>query len=308
MDTSALVDRVREFNRFYTNRIGLLTRTYLGRPFTVTEARVLHDIGAAGELTATALARDLGLDPAYLSRMLKKFRSDGLVGTRPDPADGRSQILALTPKGRAEYEVLVESARALARADLSGLDAEARTRLAAALATVQRAFAGNGERPRPVIRPHRIGDIGWVIQSQAEGYAREYGWDQRFEGLIAEVAGRFLTDFNPEKEHCWIAEVDGERVGSVFLADGGDGVAKLRLLYLAPAARGLGLGRKLVGEVIAFARAAGYRKITLWTNDCLDAARHIYVKAGFRLVGEEKHAMFGPPCTGQTWDMDLEGQ
>jgi Transcriptional regulators len=305
METSALVDRVRAFNRFYTNRIGVLTRTYLGRPFTVTEARVLHDIGAAGELTASALTRELGLDPAYLSRMLKKFRAAGLLTSRPDAADGRSQILALTPAGQAEYEVLVENSRNLARADLAGLDAEGRARLAAALATVTETFSGPRPRGESVIRPHRIGDIGWVIQAQAEGYAREYGWDERFEGLAAEVAGKFLTCFNPEKERCWIAEIDGERVGSVFLADGGDGVAKLRLLYLAPAARGLGLGRRLVDEVIAFARKAGYRKITLWTNDCLDAARHIYVTAGFRLVAEEKHAMFGPPCTGQTWDLDL---
>lgn len=305
MDTPALIDRVRAFNRFYTNRIGLLTRTYLGRPFTVTEARVLHDIGAAGELTATALNRDLGLDPAYLSRLLKKFRGDGLVESRSDPDDGRSQIVVLTAKGRAEYDVLVENSRALARADLSALDADGRERLARALSTVQRAFAGDAWQPRLVIRPHRMGDIGWAIQAQAEGYASEYGWNDKFEALVADVAGKFLTNFNPERERCWIAEIDGERVGSVFLADGGNGVAKLRMLYLTPAGRGLGLGRKLVDEVIGFARATGYGKLTLWTNDCLDAARHIYVKAGFRLVGEEKHAMFGPPCTGQTWDLDL---
>lgn len=305
MDTTALIDRIREFNRFYTNRVGVLARNYLGSPFTVTEARILYETGAAGSLNAAALTRDLGLDPAYLSRLVKKFRAAGLIDAAPDPADKRSQILSLTGKGAAEYRALVDGARTQANADLAGLDEAGRDRLAAALATVTEAFAGGRPRGEPVIRPHRMGDIGWVIQAQAEGYAREYGWNDKFEALVADVAGKFLANFNPERERCWIAEIDGERVGSVFLADGGNGVAKLRMLYLSPAARGLGLGKKLVDEVIGFARATGYGKLTLWTNDCLDAARHIYIKAGFRLVGEETHAMFGPPCTGQTWDLDL---
>lgn len=300
------IDDIRAFNRFYTNALGVLAQAYLETPYTLTEARIIYELGAGDGLTAAALNRDLNLDPAYLSRILKKFRVDGLVDSRPDPSDQRSQRLTVTDRGQVLYRDLAQRARLQIARQLGDITPDQQQRIVTAMATIRTILDPEMPNRSPaIIRPHRSGDIGWVIQSQAEFYSREYGWTHAFEGMIAEVAGRFLTHFDSRMEHCWIAERGGSNIGSVFIANGGDGIAKLRLLYIAPAARGLGLGRLLVEECIRFSRQAGYRQLSLWTNDILDTARRIYQKAGFRLVAEEKHTLFGPELNGQTWVIDL---
>lgn len=300
------IEAIRAFNRFYTDRIGLLDRAYLNADYTLTEARVIYELGARGETSASALTRDLHLDAAYLSRILKRFRTAGLVDLAPDPADRRSQTIWLTAMGRLEYERLGDLSRNQLADMLSIVSAGERETLAAAFATVRRVLDPDAVNGMPaIIRPHRPGDMGWIVQSQATFYTREHGWNDQFEALVADVVARFLANFDSARDFCWIAERAGERVGSVLVTDGGDGIAKLRLLYVDEGARGLGLGRTLVDECIRFSRKAGYRQLTLWTNDVLHAARHIYEKAGFRLVAEEKHRMFGKEENGQTWTLDL---
>lgn len=307
MTDPAVLDAVRAFNRFYTNKLGILAKGYLDTDYTLTEARILYEMGARKRVSATELNRDLGLDPAYLSRLLKKFREAGFIDSEPDPDDKRSQILVVTAKGQAEYETLGERSRQQIANDLRGVDAMGHEKLVGSMQAIRTILDPQSAAPSPpvVIRPHRIGDMGWLIEAQAVAYAREYGWNDKFEGLVAEVAGRFIANFNPERERCWIAERDGKRVGSVVVADGGGDTAKLRLLYLDPAARGLGLGRTLVEQCIKFSTLAGYKKLSLWTNDCLTAAIRIYETAGFKLVAEEKHSLFGPECNGQTWELEL---
>lgn len=305
MTDLALIESARDFNRFYTNFLGLLNKAYLDTPFTLTDARVLFEIGAHEGVNAGALARDLQLDPAYLSRILKRFRAEDLIEANPDPADQRSQILTVTGKGRAQFEEFGRRSNAQIAARFETL-ADGEPQAAVAAMRTIRAILDPQARPAAaIIRPHRAGDIGWIVQSQGRSYAEEYGWDLRFEGLVAEVAGKFLANFDPEMEYCWIAERGGVNLGSVLITNGGGGIAKLRLLYVDKAARGLGLGRELVGECIAFSRRKGYRQISLWTNDFLHTARAIYQKAGFRLVSEERHRMFGPEANGQTWVLDL---
>lgn len=302
----AAIDAVRRFNRFYTNFLGLLNRAYLGSPYTLTDVRVLFEIGSHGGIAASTLTRDLHLDPAYLSRILKRFREDGLIESKPDPNDLRSQIITVTGKGQEQFREYVRRSRAEIAGHFDGLAIGGPERVVEAMQAIQATLESNPAiKPAVVIRSPRPGDIGWIVQSQARAYTEEYGWDQRFEGLVAEVAGKFLSNFDPAKERCWIAERGGLNIGSVMIADGGDGIAKLRLLYVDKTARGLGLGKRLVDECIRFARDAGYRQLSLWTNDILDAARAIYIKAGFRLVSEEKHRMFGPELNGQTWVLDF---
>lgn len=302
----AAIEAVREFSRFYTNFLGVLNRAYLDSPYTLTEARVLFEIASHDGITATALRRELHLDAAYLSRILKRFSADSLIGMATDPNDGRSQIVRVTDQGQALFEDFAARSRAQIAGRFEMLPQEAPERVVEAMRTIRGLLDANAANAAPaIIRAHRPGDIGWIVQSQARFYCQEFGWDMRFEGLVAEVAGHFLTHFNPEREHCWIAERGGLNVGSIMITDGGDGVAKLRLLYVDKAARGLGLGRTLVEECIAFARARGYRQISLWTNDILDSARRIYLQKGFKLVSEEEHRMFGPLLNGQTWVLDF---
>ena len=305
MSDSGLIDAARDFNRFYTNFLGVLNRAYLDTDFTLTDARVLFEIGSRKGVTAVALARDLQLDPAYLSRILKRFRSNGLIETMADPDDLRSQIISVTTKGHIQFEELGRRSNTqIAERFANLVDGEPQS-VVAAMSAIRGLLDPEAARPPLIIRAHRPGDIGWIVQSQGKAYAGEYGWDMRFEGLVAEVAGKFLANFDPSKEYCWIAERGGINVGSILVTNGGDGVAKLRLLYVDKAARGLGLGKMLVGECIRFARAKRYRQLSLWTNDILHAARGIYLKAGFRLVSEERHRMFGPEENGQTWVLDL---
>jgi DNA-binding MarR family transcriptional regulator/GNAT superfamily N-acetyltransferase len=301
----AIVEAIREFNRFYTNFLGVLNRAYLDSPYTLTDVRVLFEIGSHDGIAASALTRDLQLDPAYLSRILKRFRSDGLVMSEADPADLRSQILTVTEKGHAQFVEFTRRSNAQIAGRLADLAQESPARIVEAMRTIRAMLDTSGPSAPAVIRAHRSGDIGWMVESQARFYCAEFGWDTRFEGLVAEVAGRFLSNFDPDKDYCWIAERGGLNVGSAMIVDGGDGIAKLRLLYVDKAARGLGLGKLLVDECISFSRRKGYRQLSLWTNDVLEAARGIYLKAGFRLVSEERHRMFGPELNGQTWVLDL---
>ncbi|MBM7048163.1 MULTISPECIES: bifunctional helix-turn-helix transcriptional regulator/GNAT family N-acetyltransferase [Rhizobium] len=306
VDEFATIDAVRSFNRFYTNLLGVLNKAYLDSPYTLTDARVLFEVGFRGGVAASTLTRELHLDPAYLSRIVKRFREDGLIETKPDPGDARSQIMNVTDKGQAQFEEFVRRSRAQIAGYFDRLAIGEPERIVEAMRTIQDTLGADRANASPaIIRSPRPGDIGWIVQSQARFYTEEFGWDHRFEALVAEVAGKFLSNFNPEKDRCWIAERSGLNVGSAMVADGGDGAAKLRLLYVDKTARGLGLGKLLVDECIRFSRDAGYDKLSLWTNDILDTARGIYVKAGFRLVAEEKHRMFGPELNGQTWELDL---
>jgi len=304
--TDEQVERVRSFNRFYTRQIGLLNEGLLDSSFSLTEARVLYELAHRDPVTAADLGRDLGLDAGYLSRLLKRFDAKGLLQRSLSKADKRQFLLTLTEKGFAAFAPLNQASASQVAAMLAELAPGERERLVQAMATVEH-LVGAGPSPDPSysLRPHRIGDIGWIAHRQGLLYAQEYGWDETFEALVAEIAAAFVKNFDPRWERCWIAERDGEILGSVFLVRSSDEVAKLRLLYVEPSARGLGLGRRLVDECIGFARAKGYRTLTLWTNDVLVAACRIYKAAGFELVKEEAHHSFGKDLVGQTWDLAL---
>jgi DNA-binding MarR family transcriptional regulator/L-amino acid N-acyltransferase YncA len=298
---------VRRFTRFYTRRLGVLGETLLGSDLTLAEARVLFELATRPAPTAGAIADELGLDPGYLSRILRRFAERGLVVRRRSRADARRQEIALTERGRAAFAPLDEGSRAQVSALLARLSEADQHRLVAAMGTIEALLGeGEGDAVPYLLRPHRPGDIGWIVHRHGALYAQEYGWDETFEALVAEIAAGFVKSYDPKRERCWIAEKDGEIVGSVMLVNGGEGAAKLRLLYVEPQARGLGIGRRFVDEAIAFARAAGYRRITLWTNDVLDAARRIYAGAGFRLVGTEPHRSFGQDLVAETWELPLE--
>jgi len=301
------VQAIRRFNRFYTQRIGVLGEGLLDSPFSLTEVRVLYEIAHRDRPAAVDLCRDLGLDPGYSSRILRRLEKLGLVRRVPAADDRRRQILALTERGRATFADLdARSAREISRL-IEPLSEGDRDRLAEILATAQ-SLLGAGSEPRRgeiLLRTHRPGDIGWVVERHGALYAEEYGWDVRFEGLVAKIAGAFLEENDPRTERAFIAEQDGKRVGSVFLVRGGKHVAKLRLLLVEPEARGLGLGRRLVDECIRFARESGYRKIVLWTQRNLVAARAIYRATGFRKTSEERHTSFGAKLVAETWELDL---
>ncbi len=299
-------EAVRRFNRFYTRKIGVLEEKLLKSSFSLTEVRVLYELAHREQPSAADLGRDLGLDAGYLSRMLRRFETRGLIAREPSPADGRQSLLALTERGRETFAPLDARAREEVRAMLRGLTPSERDRLVGALRTVEQLLGGGPGPAAPYrLRTHRPGDMGWVVHRHGVLYAREYGWGERFEALVAEIVAKFINEFDPQRERCWIAERDGEPVGSVFLVKHAKQVAKLRLLLVEPSARGLGIGRHLVAECVDFARAAGYRKVILWTNDVLHAARRIYQAAGFRLVREEPHDLFGRGLVGQTWELEL---
>jgi DNA-binding MarR family transcriptional regulator/GNAT superfamily N-acetyltransferase len=303
---AARIEAVRRFNRFYTRRIGVLREGLLDSPYPLTQARVIYELAHRAGVTASELGADLGLDAGYLSRLLRGLREQGLVAKTRSAEDGRRSLLRLTPAGEAAFATLNARSREEIGAMLGALPARGRERLVRAMETIERALEAPPERRAPyILRPHRPGDIGWVIHRHGALYAQEYGWDATFDALVARVAADFIDNFDETRERCWIAEMAGGIVGSVFLVKHTDEVAKLRLLLVEPAARGHGLGRRLVEECIAFARDCGYRKITLWTNDVLHAARHIYETLGFVLVGEEPHRSFGHDLVGQTWELGL---
>jgi DNA-binding MarR family transcriptional regulator/N-acetylglutamate synthase-like GNAT family acetyltransferase len=299
------VAQVRRFNRFYTRQIGLLEEGLLKSEFSLTEVRILYELAHQEGLRAVDITRQLGLDTGYLSRILKKFEAAGLLERSQSEIDARESILALTDNGRRTFEPLNRASQEHVAGMLAELSPGKRARLVQAMATIERLLGGADEPRVPyVLRPPQSGDVGWIVHRQGVLYAQEYGWDETFEALVAEIAGAFVRTFDEKRERCWIAEREGEVAGSVFLVRDSDEVAKLRLLYVEPAARGLGIGSRLVDECIRFAGSRGYRKITLWTNDVLVSARRIYEAAGFRLVKEEPHRSFGKDLVGQYWELD----
>ena len=303
---AAHVQALRAFNRFYTQRIGVLD-PYLGGQLSLTEVRVLYELAHRDGCTATSLARLLGLDPGYLSRILGRFERNGWLRRNPSPADARQSLLQLTPAGHEAFDPLQQRSREEAAALLAPLPPARREQLVHALQQVQRLL--DPQRPAAerdvVLRDPRPGDLGWVVMQHGELYAREWGYDTRFEALVAEVAAGLLRRFDPQWEKGWIAELEGERVGSVFVVRKSATVAQLRLLILLPQARGLGLGGRLVDECIAFARAKGYRKMVLWTNGQLEAARAIYTSRGFRLTASEPLHDYGQELVSETWELPL---
>jgi len=299
MEHQALcVEAVRRFSRFYTRHIGVLHEGYNGSEFSLTEARVIYELAHREAATASDLAKYLGLDPGYLSRLLKNFLERGLVRRQASDVDARQYLLSLTELGQKRFSELNARSRSDMAKMLSTLTARQQQRLISAMSEIESLLAAEPERGTSyILRPHQPGDIGWAVQKHGELYAREYGWDESFEALAAEVGSKFLRDFDPKKERAWIAERDGENVGFVMLIKHSDEVAKLRMLLVDPKARGLGIGKRLVEECIRFARNKGYKKITLWTNDVLVAARRIYERAGFRLEHEGPRPNFGARLT-----------
>lgn len=300
------IEAVRRFNRFYTRHIGVLSDGLLRTPFSLAESRVIYELAHREEATATALGKELGLDAGYLSRLLRGLREKGLIDKTPSKADGRLTLLRLTDEGQAAFAMLNSRSRNDVGAMLSELSTEDQRRVAKAMAAIQEILGTPSENRVPyILRPHQPGDLGWIVHRHAVLYAEEYGWDEQFEALVADIAADFIKSHDPKLERCWIAEKDGAIVGSVLVVKQSERVAKLRLLLVEPKARGLGIGRRLVEECMTFARRAGYQKMTLWTNSILHAARHIYEEAGFSLVEEQPHHSFGHDLVGQTWELDL---
>jgi len=300
---------VRRFNRYYTRQIGVLRKTFLDSPYSLGEARVLYEIASGRAQTASDVASNLDLDAGYLSRVLRKFERRGLIRRRTSPSDGRQSHLTLTPRGRKSFMPLDARSERATAAMLGKLAPADQARLIAAMATIETLLEGQICEPASkrhyILRLPRPGDFGWIVKRNAELYAQDYGWVAPFEGVCAQIVADFVNKYDESRERCWIAEIDGENVGAVMLANDGNGVARVRLLLVEPKARGLGIGARLVDELIRFARAAGYRKITLWTHSVLTAARHIYQKAGFKLMRSEEHQSWGRPVVSEHWDLEL---
>ena len=318
----ARIGAVRRFNRFYTRQIGVLRRNFLGSRYSLAEARVLYEIARGNAPTATDIGRALDLDAGYLSRVLRTFEKRGLIRRTASPHDARQSHLALTARGRAAYAPLEQRSQRDVGAMLGKLSADDQSRLIAAMDTIQ-ALLGEpaDDAPAPKrgyrLRAPRPGDFGWIVKRHAELYAQEYGWVEPFEGVCAQIVADFANKNDPannddsanrndsQRERCWIAEMDGENVGCVFLVADSAEVARIRLLIVDPKARGLKLGARLVDECIRFARRGGYKKITLWTHSVLTAARHIYQKAGFKLTSSEQRVSFSKPVVSEYWDLQL---
>jgi DNA-binding MarR family transcriptional regulator/GNAT superfamily N-acetyltransferase len=298
----------RRFNRMYTRFIGTLNEGLLNTSYSLAEARVLYELATRTAPKAKEIADELGIDPAYLSRMLAKFEQAGLLKRKVSEQDGRYAELALTARGKSAFKKLDAASEEQARAVLNDLPPTARSELIRCMQTIEGVLLKADRSRLPfVLRPHRIGDMGWIVYREGLGYAEQFGWDGMFEALVARIVNEFLTHFNPSRERCWIAEVDGQNVGHVFLVAHPDQpqTAKLRLLFVEPSARGMGIGDALVNECLRFARTAGYRKVVLWTQSILTPAHRIYQKAGFRLVKEEPHHSFGQNLVGQEWELEL---
>jgi len=299
------VDVVRAFNRLYTRKIGVVDGT-ASSPFSLAEARVLYELAQRDQRTATDIRKELGLDAGYMSRILRDFERRKLVTRVRAKTDERQKFLSLTARGQRAFASLDQRSNRDVAAMLRGLSSAERKQLVDAAQTMRRLL---GDKPEPrapyLLRQHQPGDMGWVVHRQGILYAEEYGWDETYEGLAAEIVAQFIKNYDPKRERCWIAERDGARVGAVFVAKASEEVAKLRLLHVEAEARGLGIGKRLVEECLRFARHAGYRKMTLWTQSNLHAARHIYKQTGFRVVREEQHHSFGKDLMAETWELDL---
>lgn len=305
---ASAVKAVRRFNRFLTRRVGVLD-PYLGSNLSLTDVRVLYELAHREAPVASELARDLGLDGGYLSRILRRFETAGWITRSASAKDARQSVLALTSLGRDVFEPLQQRSRDEAAALLAPLPPARQQELVDAMGRIETLLdptLANLSGPRvAVLRDPVPGDIGWVVQQHGEIYWREYGWDSRFEALVADIAAQFVRKFQSAWERCWVAELDGERVGAVFVVRKSATTAQMRMLILSPKARGLGLGARLTDECIAFARAKGYKKMVLWTNSCLTAARGIYAKRGFKLAKSEPYEGFGQQLVGETWELKL---
>lgn len=300
------ISAVRAFNRFYTRKLGVLDQQLLKSPFSLSEARVLYELAHREDAAAKEIGIELGLDPGYLSRIVQKFDDDGLITRKPVPSDRRQYRLGLTAKGRQAFARLERTSNDQVAAMLGKLGAGERNVVANAMAAIEHTLEPPTQPAAGfLLRGHGPGDIGWIVSRHGAVYAQEYGWDISFEALAAEICAQFIRSYDASREHCWIAEIGGEPVGSIFLVKASDEVAKLRLLLVENKARGLGVGHALTEQCIRFARAAGYSSITLWTQSILVAARGIYQRAGFVRVKEEPHHSFGVDLVGETWEMGL---
>jgi DNA-binding MarR family transcriptional regulator/ribosomal protein S18 acetylase RimI-like enzyme len=300
------VAAVRRFNRFFTRRLGVLREGLLHTPYSLTESRILYEIANRDQVIAADLSKDLGLDPGYLSRILDRLEQKGLIRKEQVPSDGRQRLLRLTPDGEAAASLLDQRSREEIGEMLGNLSEQDQNRLIQAMNTIEQLLGEGLKYSEPyVLRQHEPGDMGWIVHMHGRLYAEEYGWDERFEALVAQICSDFINRYNPDRERCWIAEMDGQIVGSVMVVQESDEAAKLRLLLVDPRARGLGLGKRLVDECVRFARRKGYKKLVLWTNHVLVQARNIYQKAGFVLVKQEPHRSFGPELIGETWELSL---
>jgi DNA-binding MarR family transcriptional regulator/GNAT superfamily N-acetyltransferase len=303
------IARVRRFNRFYTRQLGVLRKTYLDSPYTLGEARVLYEIANGQAPTASDVGRALDLDAGYLSRTLRTFEKRGLIERKASASDGRQSHLALSPRGKTSFAPLERRSQRDTAAMLARLSPADEARLIGAMSTIEELLGGAPDNypqgRRYTLRQPTPGDFGWIVKRHAELYRQEYGWIAPFEGVCAQIVADFVNKFDKQRERCWIAEMDGDNVGSIMLAKDSDTVARIRLLLVDPKARGLGLGARLTGESISFARRAGYKKMTLWTHSVLTAARHIYQKAGFKLVRTERHRSWGRPVVSEHWDLEL---
>jgi len=306
MQEISYVDSIRGFNRFYTRQLGLLNEHLVDSVFSLTEARVMYELAHRDDATASVLAAELGIDIGQLSRILRDFEKRGLLSKIKNKTDARVTMLSLTEKGKADFQALNK----LSTAQIEGLlikKSEAdKDSLVRAMKLIETVLGKSAQIDRSfILRPPHAGDYGWMVQKNGEIYSREYAWNEEYEGLVARIVAEFIQKFDPKWERCWIAEKDGENIGAVFIVKVNKDVAKLRLLIVDPKARGLGVGKKLVNECTRFARSKGYKKITLWTNSVLTAARHIYEKEGYKLVKEEPHNSFGHDLIGETWELEL---
>lgn len=304
--TGNQIGAVRAFSRFYTKRIGALNEYLLGSGFSLSEVRVMYEISSGNSIKASDIADTMSIDRGYLSRLLASLTQRGLIRKSRSCQDGRESILSLTRSGASVFSGLDKAASLEVGVMLEALRKPGRALLVESMATIRQLLADESDALSPIkLRSHRPGDMGWVIKRHGEIYASEYGWDVRFEALVAGVVARFVRELKPARERCWIAERGGVNIGCVFLVERSKKVAQLRLLLVEPHERGNGLGQRLVKECIAFSRDAGYRRMRLWTNDVLISARRIYEAAGFNLIEEESHASWGKPLTSQTWELRL---
>ena len=306
---SSAVREVRRFNRFYTRQIGVLQDGLLDSPFSLTEVRVLYELAHRDKPTAGDLGRELGLDPGYLSRVLANFEGRRLVRRERSATDGRQSLLSLTARGRKVFTPLEARSNQQVAAMLRTISSRRQKQLVSAMHVIEDVFAANKnqstEKSPYLLRTHQPGDMGWVVHRHGALYAQEYGYDERFEALVAGIVADFIQNFDPTRERCWIAEKDGEIVGTVFLVRKSKTVCKLRLLLVEPSARGLGLGRRLVAECVRFGRQAGYKKMMLWTQSELGTARHLYKEAGFKRVERQAHKSWGRNLISETWERKL---
>ncbi|MGA7433026.1 MAG: helix-turn-helix domain-containing GNAT family N-acetyltransferase [Xanthobacteraceae bacterium] len=317
LDRDRHIAAARRFNRFYTRQIGVLRKNFLDSPYSLGEARVIYEIAKDGSPTASEIGRTLDLDAGYLSRVLRNFEKRGLLDRKVSKTDARQSHLALSPRGRKAFALLDDLSQRDIGAMLDKLAPADQSRLIAAMDMIETLLEADPEtapgtisksdkaKPRYQLRDPAPGDYGWIVKRHAELYAQEYRWREPFEGVCAQIVADFVNKFDAKRERCWIAEMDDENVGSIFIARDSDEVARIRLLLVDPKARGLGLGAKLTEEAVRFAREAGYKKMTLWTHSVLKAARHIYQKAGFKLIRSEKHKSWGQPVVSEHWDLDL---